>query len=134
MSYTDHVGVMRQTYDAMASGDGAAVVAAFAEDGVLHVSTHGPFGGDHKGHEAIARVLGGLFEWTGGTLRMDIEELFADEQHGVALLTETATRARDGATLSVRETHLCRFEHGHIAELWDIPSPLDRADHDAFFS
>lgn len=134
MSYTDHVALLRQAYDAMAAGDSATVVAAFAEDGILHVATDGPFGGDHKGHEAIRRLLGGLFEWTGGTLRMEVQEIFADEEHGVTLLTETATRAKDGATLDLRETHLCRFLNGRIVELWDIPAPEGKADHDAFFS
>ena len=90
MSYTDHVALLRKAYEAMAAHDRETVVGVVADDGLLHVNTEGPFGGDHQGHDAIARLLGGLFEWTGGTLRMEVDELFADDQHGVVLLTETS--------------------------------------------
>lgn len=43
-----------------------------------------------------APFFGSLFEWTGGTLRLDVEEIFADEDHGVVLVRESATGRKTG--------------------------------------
>lgn len=53
MSEHDYVALLRKGYQAMADGDPATVVAMFADDGVMHSSSVGRLGGDHKGHEAI---------------------------------------------------------------------------------
>jgi hypothetical protein len=125
--------LLRDAYESLAKGDPTAVLNAFAADGVLHI-TSGAFTGDHVGPEAVAQVLGGLVEWTGGTLRLQVQEIFADDSHAVVLLRETATRARDGAELDVRETHLLHLENGFVVDFWDLPAEAGRDAHDAFFS
>lgn len=132
--FQENAALLRKGYEAIAAGDPGPVVGMFASDGVLHANVDGPLGGDHRGHAAIGQFLGNLFEWTGATLRIDVEEIFADDDHGVVLVRESATRARDGVALDVRETHLCRFENGLVADFWDIPAPSQKAVHDAFFS
>jgi ketosteroid isomerase-like protein len=82
----------------------------------------------------IGAFFGGLFEWTGGTLRPEAEEVFADEVHGVVLVRESARQAEDGALLDVRETHLFRFRDGQVAEFWDLPAASQRSIHDDSFS
>jgi len=128
-----NAALLRTAYESLAAGDPGPVLHAFAPDGVLHIA-NGVFVGDHVGAEAISRVLGGLFEWTAGTLRLDVEEIFADETHGVVLLRESGTRATDGAELDVRETHLLRIDGGLVTEFWDLPAEAGREAHDAFFS
>jgi hypothetical protein len=109
------------------------VLGLFAPHGVLHV-TNGLFEGDHVGPEAIVQLLAGLFEWTGGTLRLDVEEVFADDAHGVILLRETGRRATDGAELDVRETHVVHIEDDLVVEFWDLPADADKDAHETFFS
>jgi ketosteroid isomerase-like protein len=125
--------ILRKAYEGLAAGDPSAVLSSFAAEGVLHIE-NGTFGGDYVGPEAIAGVLAGLFEWTGGTLRLDVEEIFTDEKHGVALVRETGRRARDGVELDVRETHLLHIENGLVVDFWDLPAIAGRDAHDAFFS
>lgn len=57
MSSLDHAALLHHGYDTLAVGDAATVVAMFADNGVLHVNTDGPFGGDHQGHDAVAEIL-----------------------------------------------------------------------------
>jgi uncharacterized protein (TIGR02246 family) len=133
MSEHPNTALIRQGYDAIARGDLPAVLGLFAEDGVLHVNSEGPLGGDHKGREAISGVFTGLFEWTGGTIKLDVTEIFADEDHAIARVRETAERATDGLKLDVSEVHLFRLQGGLAVEFWDLPSDADRAAHDAFF-
>ena len=135
MSEHDYAALLRKGYQAMADGDPATVVGMFAANGIMHNADVGPpLGGDHHGHEAIAANLGALFQWTGGTVRLDVQEIFVGEEHAVALVRETARRARDGATLDVLETHLFRFRGGEVAEFWDLPAAGQRSVHDEFFS
>lgn len=136
MGALENEALLRKGYSAMAGGDPGTVVAMFGSDGVMHIGGPGPFQGDHQGPEAIGANLGQLFEWTGGTMRMDVEDIFADDTHGVAVIRESATRVSDGKKLDVRETHLFRFDPatGLVSEFWDIPALSDREAHDEFFS
>jgi ketosteroid isomerase-like protein len=123
---------LRHVYAAFGEGDLPTVLAAFAPDAVFHVRGNGPMAGDHKGHEAITAVLVHGFELTGGTQRIEVRDIFADAEHGVAVTFETATRAADGAKLEVAETHLIRFgPDGLATDFWDIPADPDR--HNDFF-
>ncbi len=127
---------LRKGYEAIAAGDVATVVGLFDADGVLHVGGRGPLHGDHRGHQAIGAALGGLVEWTGGTLRLEVQGVYADDDHGVVMLRESATRARDGMELNVGEAHLFRLDSatGQVLEMWDIPAASDKEAHDDFFA
>ena len=57
--------------------------------------------------------------------------IYADDQHGVVVMRETATRP-DGATLDIDEVHIIAFDsEGRISDLWDLPS--DPEAHNRFF-
>ena len=128
------VTLVRGAYEALSRGDVPGLLAAFTGDAVLHVSADGPLGGDHQGPEAISQMLAGLFEWTGGTVTLDVEEIFADDSHAIVSVRERAKRARDDLPLDVREVHLLRMVDGKAAEFWDIPADADREAHDLFFA
>lgn len=134
MDTGSNVQLLRRGYEALAAGNPAETVAMFAADAVMHVGGYGPLAGDKVGRGAISQHLQKLGELTAGSLRLDVEEIFADDSHGVVVLTERATRASDGATLTARETHLMRLDGGAIVEFWDIPREADREAHDSFFA
>ena len=91
----------------------------------------GPISGDHKGPEAISAALIKTFELTNGTQKLDIRSIFADDQHAVITMRETATRP-DGASLDLEEAHVITFDpDGRITNLWDLPD--DPEAHDRFF-
>ena len=132
MAEHPNVPRIRQAYSALAAGDLPAVLEQFAPDIAFHVGGCGPLAGVQKGRDsALAAVVYG-FELTGGTQRFELRNVFADDDHAVIHVRETATRAADGAPLDVEEVHLFAFDSdGLIAELWDIPSEPDL--HDNFF-
>jgi ketosteroid isomerase-like protein len=134
MSEHPNIALLRQGYEAIATGDLPSVLSLFADDAVMHVNGAGPLAGNHKGKEAIGHAFAGLFEWTGGTVRLQIGDIFADDDHAIALVHESATRARDGLTLDVNEVHLFRMAQGSAIEFWDIPADGDREAHEAFFA
>ncbi|MGQ0617296.1 MAG: nuclear transport factor 2 family protein [Acidimicrobiia bacterium] len=123
---------IRTAYAAFTAGDLPAVVEAFAPDAVFHVAGDGPTTGDHKGHQAITALLVDGFHKTGGTQRIEVRSIYADDHHGVVVAHETATRAHDGATLDIEEVHLLALApDGRVTDFWDVPSDPDV--HDAFF-
>lgn len=125
--------LVRAGYDAFGRSDLPALLALFAPDIVWHVGGDGPLSGTHRGREAVRTLLATVFELTGGSQRLDVDEVFATDEHVVAVVHETATRARDGLRLDVREAHVMRLDRDRtVAEVWDVPD--DPAAHDAFFS
>jgi ketosteroid isomerase-like protein len=126
--------LLRKGYEAIARGDLPSVLELFAENGVMHVSGAGPLAGRHTGREAIGQAFAGLFAWTGGTVKLEIGDIFADDHHAIATVRESATRASDGLVLDVHEMHLFRMADGSALEFWDIPAGPDREAHEAFFA
>lgn len=123
---------IRTAYAAFAAGDLAAVLARFDPDVVTHVAGDGPLAGAQKGRDGLSAVILHGFELTGGTQRLDVQNVFADAEQAVVHVHETATRAADGVVLDVHEVHLLGLgEDGLIREFRDIPADPDH--HDAFF-
>ncbi len=126
-----NVQKIRDAYAAFARADLSAALTDLAPDAVFHFNGSGPLSGDHTGVDEISTALIGTFELTGGTQKLDIATIYADDEHGVVVLRETARRP-DGATLDVDEVHVLAIDgEGRITDLWDLPSDPDA--HDRFF-
>jgi ketosteroid isomerase-like protein len=126
-----NVARVRDAYVAFAKADLDAALKDLGDDAVFHFNGDGPNSGDHKGREAIEQALIAAFTTTGGTQKLDVKSVFADDNHAVVVLHETATRT-DGATLDVDEVHVLKLDGaGKITDLWDLPSDPDL--HDDFF-
>lgn len=126
-----NVGRVRNAYKAFANADLDGALKDLSADAVFHFKGDGPNGGDHKGRAAIEKALIANYELTGGTQKLDIKGIYADDEHAVVVLHETATR-NDGATLDMDEVHVLTIDaDGKITDLWDLPT--DEAAHDKFF-
>ncbi len=131
MSEHPNVQRVRDAYAAFAAGDLDTALKDLAPDAVFHFNGEGPVSGDHKGDEAIRAALIKTFELTNGTQKLDIKGVYADDQHAVVAMRETATRT-DGASLDVEVAHVLTFDpDGRITNLWDLPE--DPEAHDRFF-
>jgi ketosteroid isomerase-like protein len=131
MAEHPNVARVRAAYAAFDKSDLNGALADLAVDAVFHFTGDGPNSGDHKGREAIEAALITNFELTGGTQKLDIHTIFADDQHAVVSMRETATRP-DGATLDMEEAHILTIDpSGKITNLWDVPN--DAEEHDRFF-
>jgi uncharacterized protein len=131
MSEHPNVQRVRDAYAAFAQGDLDAALKDLAPDAVFHFHGEGPNSGDHKGDEAIRAALIKNFELTNGTQKLDLKSVYADDQHAVVTMRETASRT-DGASLDIEEAHVLTFDpDGRITNLWDLPE--DPEVHDRFF-
>ena len=114
----EHPNVARimDGYAAFAKGDFAVLNDLFAEDALWHEPGRHQLAGDYRGREAVYEFFGRLLELTEGSLRLDIQTVFADDVHGVALLVSSASRG--GRSVTVNDAHIYRLRDGVVVEFW----------------
>jgi ketosteroid isomerase-like protein len=131
MAEHQNVQKIRDMYAAFAAGDLSSALKDLAPAGILHFRGSGPLSGKRMGVDNIKAALVGGYVLTAGTRKFDISSIYADDQHAVVVMQETASRP-DGATLDVDEVHIIAFDgEGRISDLWDLPS--DPEAHNRFF-
>jgi ketosteroid isomerase-like protein len=133
-SQTDTVSQVerfRKGYDSFGKGDLEAIRADFSPDIVWHNGGHNILTGDYKGVDAVFGLFGRIFEETGGTLKSEVHDILANDTHGVALVTQSATRK--GQELTSNAVHVVHYdEAGRITESWFLPEKA--AESDEFWS
>ena len=118
--------LLRQGYDAFGRGDMEWLDEHFADDIVWHVPGHNPFSGDHRGKEAVFALFAKQMELTEGSLRLEIHDVLANDEHGVGLATATATRG--GKSLRDRQAHVFHVRDGKVTEFWNHPGDQSSVD------
>jgi ketosteroid isomerase-like protein len=115
----DHpnLDLMRRGYTAYTSGDMDTINELFADDVVWHVAGRSPISGDYTGKEQVFGFFGKLQELSDGTSRVEVHDLLADDEHGVAIVTQSGTR--NGRTYEGRSTHVLHLRDGKVTEFWD---------------
>jgi uncharacterized protein len=122
--------LMRRGYAAYTSGDLETIDQLFADDVVWHVSGRSPISGDYTGKEQVFGFFGKLQELSGGTSKVEVHDLLADDDHGVAIVTQSASR--DGRTYEGRVTHVLHLRDGKVTEFWD--AYVDQYASDEFWA
>ena len=90
--------LVRRGYKAFGTGDIATLSELFADDIVWHAGGRSPITGDYKGKDEVFGFFAQLAERAGGTFRIDIHDVLANDEHVVALVM--ATGEREGKTLN----------------------------------
>lgn len=110
--------LLRQGYEAFSRGDIEAVLAVFDEAIEWHV-TGGSLAGTYKGTQEVVGFFGQLLERSGGTFRLELHDLLANDEHAVVLLRERAER--DDRVLNADAVHVWHVRAGKAVEFWGIP-------------
>jgi uncharacterized protein len=128
----DHpnLDLMRRGYAAYTSGDMGTINELFADGVVWHVAGRSPVSGDYTGKEQVFGFFAKLQELSEGTATVEVHDLLASDDHGVAIITETATRK--GRTQSVQSVHVLHLSDGKVTEFWDAHT--DQYTSDEFWS
>jgi uncharacterized protein (TIGR02246 family) len=108
--------VIRRMYEAINRGDQGAFAKEFASDAIWH-------GGETRvtGRDAIAEIVDQLRKASGGTLRIDLHDVLANDDHAVALQITHAQR--DGRSLADRVVYVFHLREGKIVEAWFSGDP-----------
>lgn len=121
--------LIRRTYAAFAAGDLETVAECFAEDIVWHSLGHSRFSRDYVGREDLFGLFATLFEETGGSFRMELQDILANDERAVGLTTNRAERL--GRSLTYDEAAVFRIDGGRVAEAWLFVG--DQEAYAAFF-
>jgi ketosteroid isomerase-like protein len=122
----DDAQVVRKGFEAFQKGDLAAFDSLLAEDCVWHVPGRGQLSGDKKGRQATVEYYGKLGELTNGTVKVDLHDVVANEEHVVALHRVTAQRG--GRSFETTEAIVFHLEGGRITEAWEHPFNIYEQD------
>lgn len=118
-----------RAWQAVSSGDVAALEALCTEQIVWHASGRGSHAGDHQGREGVLAYLAGVGE---DVQRFDasLEDVLVGDATAAILLRASGRRGE--RALDAIYVVLLRFEAGRIAEVWSIPE--DQHAVDAFWA
>jgi len=130
MSEHPNVELLRNGYNAYSTGDMAVLTELFADDIVWHITGRSPLSGDYKGRDQVFGFFGKLMELSDGTAKIEVHDLLANDEHGVAIVTGTATRG--GNSFEGQDVHVFHIRDGKVVEFWD--SPVDQYAADEFWS
>ena len=94
----------------------ATLTELLADDIVWHVRGIGSLSGDYQGRDQVFGFFGRIAEETGGTFRLDIHDILANDEHTVSLATLAATRG--GKSIEVPVANVTHNRDGQITEFW----------------
>ena len=117
MAEHPNVTRMKDGYAAFAKGDFAVLDDLFADDVVWHVGGRNQLTRDYRGRDEVYGFFGRLLELTEGSFHIDLHTIFADDEHGVALVATSSSRG--GKSVRINEAHVYHLRDGKVTEFWD---------------
>lgn len=115
-----NVARLKDGYAAFAKGDFAALNDLWAEDLLWLIGGRSQLAGDYRGRDAVFGFFGKLMEVTEGSFHLDLHAVFADDEHGVALVVGTVSRG--GRSIEFKDAHIFHMRDGKVVEYWDAPT------------
>jgi len=129
MAEHPNVELLRKGYNAYETGDIAVLNDLFAEDVLWHITGRSQLAGDYKGRDQVFGFFGKLMELSGGTSKIEVHDILANDDHGVALVTGSGSR--NGNSFTGIDVHVFHLRGGKVVEFWD--SPVDQYAADEFW-
>ncbi|HEY1330752.1 MAG TPA: nuclear transport factor 2 family protein [Actinomycetota bacterium] len=118
---TRNVELFTKGYAAFGAGDLQTVEAMFEPDAVWHAQRLGTLSGDHAGWPAVLGFFGRTMELSGGTFRVAVQEIMANDDGAAVVVRSTAER--NGKQLDSRQVHLYRVRGDRVVEAWQFAGP-----------
>jgi uncharacterized protein len=122
--------LIRRGYQAFMAQDMATLTELFADDIVWHSPGHNQLAGTFRGKEEVFGLFQKVGEMSGGTFKLEIHAVLADDEHAVVLAR--AMGQRDGRTLDDNSVQVFHVNGGKVTEQWLYPGDADA--NDAFWS
>ena len=102
--------LLRRNYDAFTTGDMDPMLDSLTDDIDWHVSGASPLAGDYKGKAEVLEFFAQMTELYGGTLRLEVLDVLANDDHGVVLTRERGEHA--GKAVEYGGVHRWDFRDG----------------------
>ncbi len=118
--------MVRRGYEAFATGDLATLNELLADDIVWHATGRNQLAGTYRGKEEVFGLFQRLAELSGGTFKLDVHTILADDEHAVALARVTGER--EGKTLDDNTIQAFHVRDGKVTEQWLYPGDAYATD------
>lgn len=122
--------IVRRGYEAFSRGDIDTLRGLLAHDVVWHVPGRSPLAGDHQGVDAVLAYFAQTMERTGGTFRVEVHDVIANDHHTIGL--HVARGQRQGKEWTDSQVLVCHLRDGKVASVWQ--HYLDAYGTDDFWS
>ncbi|MFI5214954.1 MAG: nuclear transport factor 2 family protein [Candidatus Limnocylindria bacterium] len=127
MSVHPNAARIRGLFQAFHDRDLAAIQAAIPEHAVWHFpGRKGGLAGSHQGRDAILAFLGQVVALSGGSFRLELEDVIASDTSAAVFFRGSGSRA--GRTLDNPTCLRIRIENGRIVEVWEFVWDLYAVD------
>ena len=111
----EHAELVRRGYAAFSSGDMETLTELFDENASWHTPGRGSLAGHHEGREATFEYFGQLGEQTGGTFKVELRSVTADDEGRVVGIHHISGE-RNGKQLDVDCCLVFELKDGRIVE------------------
>jgi ketosteroid isomerase-like protein len=125
-----NAALVKGGYEAFARGDLNAVLALFDDDILWHVPGRGPLSRDYWGRDEVLGFFTEFIRLSGGSFRVQVDDILAKGDTVVVLATENAERA--GRTWSSPQVHVWTLKNGRATRFWQYQG--DQQGEDEFWS
>ncbi len=122
--------LLRNGYEAFGKGDMATITELFSEDVVWHLPGNNQLSGVHRGRDAVFAIFAKTTQLSGGSFKIEVHDVLANDEHAVALTRGTASR--QGRQLSSLDTDVYHMSNGKVTEFWSFAE--DQRLTDEFWS
>jgi ketosteroid isomerase-like protein len=115
MSHQENADVVRRGYEAFTTGDMETLGSLFSDDAVWHVGGSGGLAGDKQGKDAIIAYFGELYSRSGGTMKVELQDIIPGERHTVGLQRSQAQC--NGKSMEQQGAIVFTLKDGKVAEV-----------------
>ena len=108
---------IRKGFEAFQKGDQRQLMELCSEDATWHGAPGSTLiSGDFKGRDAILAMIATSVQAAEGTMKFQVHDILANDEHVVALVNGTAKRR--GQTISGPSTFVFHMQNGKVTEAW----------------
>jgi uncharacterized protein len=122
--------LVRRGYDAFNSADVETLREVLAENTIFHEPSGNPISGDYQGIDQVLSFFGTLAERSGGTFRVSVHDVVANDEHVVGLHSSEAER--EGRRLRSPTVLVFHVRDGRVTETWS--HHYDQSEYDEFWA
>ncbi|MDO0915029.1 nuclear transport factor 2 family protein [Streptomyces sp. DT2A-34] len=125
MAEHPHAQLVRKGYEAFSRGDMDTLRTLLTGDATHHFPGEHPLAGDHKGQDACVQMYQRLFEESGGTLNVELRQLFVDGR-GHVMAVHHSTAERQGKHLDLDGGIVFRIVGDKASDLDECVDDIDK--------
>ncbi|MDZ4678073.1 MAG: nuclear transport factor 2 family protein [Oligoflexia bacterium] len=121
-----NAALLEKLYADYSKGDMQAVLNACAEKMTFQVPGKSKLAGKFTKVNFVSGFIEPLKELSGGTLKTEVHDILAGDQHVVVLVSQHVTRKNE--TVQLRSAHVWRFENAKPVAWYEYPRDLYQFD------